>query len=70
MIQGLMNLNPFEKDMFYKESENSKPVEMLIQSVVLHLVYFEKGFEKACLCLTLLSNQLNRLIRVFKRLIF
>jgi len=23
MIQGLMNLNPFEKDMFSKEGENS-----------------------------------------------
>ena len=52
--------------MCFLKSVNIQPVEMSIQSVILHLVYFEKDLKK----LDLLSNQFNRLIHVFNRLIF
>jgi len=45
MIQGQMNLNAFEKKIYFLKKVKIQPFEMLIQSVVLHLVDFEKDLK-------------------------
>jgi len=53
---------------FSKELEK-QPVVLLFQSVVLHLVVFEKDLKSLTL-IDLLSNQFNKLFREINRLIF
>jgi len=48
MIQGQINLNPFEKHMFLKKVKN-QPIEMSIQPTFLHLVDFEKNLKNLTL---------------------
>ena len=68
MIQGCLISIFLKKDVFSKESEN--PTCWNVDSTgCFTLSVFWKGFEKAWLYLTLMSNQFNRLIHVFNRLI-
>jgi len=50
----------------FSKEVKKQPVVLSLQSVVLHLVVFEKDLTS----LTLLSNHINRLFREINRLIF